>query len=370
MSQADSPNSVPPGQRRLMSLDALRGFDMFWIVGGEGLVLSLAALANGGEPPAWLAGQMEHVPWNGFRFYDLIFPLFVFMVGVALPFSLLKRAEEGQSKWPLYGRIVRRTMLLVLLGLIYNGLLQMDFANLRYPSVLGRIGLAYGFAAMIALHTSARGRWMWIATLLLGYWAAMTWIPVPGIGAGDLAPGKTLADYIDRCVLPGRLYVGNRDPEGLFSTIPAIATVLLGVLAGQWLRPPRRSETAKVLGLLAAAGAALAVGYFWNGWFPINKNLWSSSFVLWTGGWSLMLLALFYLLIDVLGLRRWAFAFVVIGTNAIAIYLASRFIDFEAVGRLLFAHAPVHAVLLDHAGLLVAWLALYVLYRGKLFLRL
>ena len=198
----------------------------------------------------------------------------------------------------------------------------------------------------------------------------MAWIPVPGIGAGDLAPGKTLADYIDRCVLPGKLYVGDRDPEGLLSTIPAIATVLLGVLAGEWLRSPRRGEAARVVGLLAAAGAALTAGYFWSYWFPINKNLWSSSFVLWAGGWSLMLLALFYLLIDVLRLRRWAFVFVIIGTNAITIYLACRFIDFNAVGHLLFGHAPVHGLVLNQVGLLVEWLMLYALYRRRVFLRL
>jgi predicted acyltransferase len=249
-------------------------------------------------------------------------------------------------------------------------MLLFDFANLRYPSVLGRIGLAYGFAAVIALNTSTRGRVAWIIVLLFGYWAAMTLIPVPGFGAGNLEPGKTLADYIDRAVLPGTLNDKVRDPEGLLSTIPAIATCLLGVLAGQWLRHSQRGGHVKAAALLAAGVVSLGLGYIWSRYFPLNKNLWTSSFVLWTAGWSLLLLGLFYLVVDVWGWRRLAFPFVVIGVNAITIYMARHFIDFSAVGQLLFGRAPINQALLPSAGLLVEWCFLYVLYRNRIFLRL
>jgi predicted acyltransferase len=366
-----SPQASQPSGDRLLSLDALRGFDMFWIVGGEGLVLALAGIICGGNAPDWLSKQLEHPEWHGFTFYDLIFPLFIFLAGVAMPFSFAKYLERGEGKGRLYWRILRRAVLLVLMGLIYQGLLTKGFtSSLRYPSVLGRIGLAYFFAALITLHTSTRGRVASILVLLLGYWAAMMWIPVPDFGAGNLEPGKTLADYFDRSLLPGKLYRGDRDPEGLLSTIPAIATALLGVLAGQWLRRPQAKGLAKAVALLAAGVICLALGALWNQAFPINKNLWTSSFVLWTGGWSLLLLGLFHLLIDVWGWRRWAFFFVVIGANAITIYMAQRWIDYDALGQLLFAHAPIHTSLLPNAGLLMKWFALYVLYRQRIFLRL
>jgi predicted acyltransferase len=364
-------NTSRPGDDRLLSLDALRGFDMFWIVGGSGLALGVAKLIVSGEGVAWLARQMEHPAWNGFTFYDLIFPLFIFLVGVALPFSLSKHIARGESRGRLYWKVCRRTVLLILLGLIFNNLLLFDFANLRYPSVLGRIGLAYFFAALIAMNTSVRGRVVWIIVLLLGYWAAMMFIPVPGFGAGNLTPGATLADYIDRAVLPGKLYRGVRDPEGILSTIPAIATALLGVLAGQWLRESTRNGYMKTAALLVAAVICLALGGLWDQWFPINKNLWTSSFVLWTAGWSLLLLGFFYLVIDVWGWRKWAFPWIVIGANAITIYMACRWISFDAVGQLLFSGAPLHESLLrPSAGLTVEWFSLFLLYRNKIFLRL
>lgn len=357
---------------RLVSLDALRGFDMFWIVGGHGLLRALYSVTTGHVLPGWLNEQFEHVEWNGFHFEDLIFPLFVFLAGVSLPFSIGRRVERGEPKSRIYWRIARRVVLLVVLGLIYNGggLLCFQFAHMRWPSVLGRIGLAYGAAALIMLHTSFRGRAAWLAALLLGYWAAMAWVPVPQFGAGNLEAGKNLSDYLDLKLLPGRTYRGNGDPEGLFSTLPAIGTALLGVMAGQWLKGSGRGGHAKAGVLLAAAAAALALGGLWGLAFPINKNLWTSSFVLWAGGWSLMLLGLFYLVIDVWGLKRWAFPLVVIGVNPITIYLAMAFIDFRWIAENLFHRAPVHPDLLHESGLLLAWLMLYAMYRGKVFLRI
>jgi predicted acyltransferase len=355
-----------------MSLDALRGFDMFWIIGGSGLVLSLAHVLGFEEASIrGLRDQFEHATWNGFNFIDLIFPLFVFMVGVAMPFSFGKHLDRGESRDRLYWRICRRTVLLILLGIICNnGLLRLPLAEHRFCSVLGRIGLCYFFASLITLHSSVRGRLLWIAALLLGYWAALMWIPVSNYGPGNLAPGATLTDYLDRTMLPGRLYVGVRDPEGLLATVPAIATALIGVLAGGWLRESRRNGHVKAAALLIAGLICLALGSLWDQSFPINKNLWSSSFVLWTGGLSLMLLGLFYLVIDVWGWKMWAFFFFVIGTNAITIYVGQQWIDFDAVGRLLFGHAPLPQALLHHAGLAAKWLTLYLLYRQRIFLRL
>jgi len=319
----------------------------------------------------WFTNQMTHPEWNGFTCYDLIFPLFIFMAGVSMPFSFAKHVACGESRGQLYWKITRRAVLLVLLGLVCQGLLKFDFANLRYPSVLGRIGLACFFAALITFHTSTRGRVVWIVAILLGYWAAMMLIPVPEFGAGNLEPGKTLADYVDRHLLPGKLYKTVRDPEGILSTIPAIATCLLGVLAGQWLRQSRRKGLAKAGALLIAGVVCLLLGGLWNLWFPINKNLWTSSFVLYAGGWSLLLLGLFYLVIDVWGWKKWSFFFVVIGVNAITIYVGHDFIDFRAVGQLLFSRAPIYkALLLPSAIVATEWLFLYVLYRSRIFLRL
>jgi predicted acyltransferase len=270
-------------------------------------------------------------------------------------------------------KITRRAILLVLLGMIYNGLLKDGFtSDLRCASVLGRIGLAYFFAALITLNTSTfRARALWTVALLVGYWAAMSWIPVPNVGAGHLEPGKTLADYVDRQLMPGRLFKKDRDPEGLLSTIPAVATCLLGVLAGSWLRRQEPNEYRKAAALLAAGAASLALGWLWSFDFPFNKNLWSSSFVLWAGGWSLLLLALFYLVIDVWQWKKWAFPFVVIGMNAITIYVARQFIDFGGVGKIVFRRAPVPSELLVPCAMLtLEWLLLYVLWRARVFLRL
>ena len=251
-------DSLPRGQR-LMSLDALRGFDMFWIIGGESVAHAAAAL-TGWRWLVWLSGQLHHPEWNGFAFYDLIFPLFLFIAGVAMPFSLENRIARGDSQRELYRHLVIRGLLLVLLGMIYNGLLKFDWANMRYPSVLGRIGLAYMFAGLIVLNTGLRGRLAWIVGLLVGYWAALKFIPVPGFGAGDLSPGHTLTDFLDRMLIPGRLYQGDRDPEGLLGTFPAIATALAGVVTGQYLQSERHSGYVKTAALMLAGLVCLGVG--------------------------------------------------------------------------------------------------------------
>lgn len=361
-----------------MSLDALRGFDMFVIIGGDWLVRSLADL-TGWTLAIWGKTQMKHVEWDGFVFYDMIFPLFLFIAGVAMPFSLIRRLEQGEDKHKLVYHIVRRGLILVVLGLVYNnGLFYSSIADTRFPSVLSRIGLAYMFAGLIVLNTKLRAQVIWFVGLLLGYWAAMMWIPVPGFGAGQLTVEGSLAGYIDRMVLPGRLARGVHDPEGLLSTIPAISTALLGVFAGTLLRRdfPDVTGERKALILAGAGVAALALGSLWDFAFPINKNLWSSSFVLFAGGWSLLLLALFYLVIDVWGYTRWALFFIVIGMNSILIYMAGGFIDFayttDALFKGLLARlgVPGRGVLWWTGLVLIKWVFLYFLYRQKIFLRI
>lgn len=371
---ATPPNATSaPRDERLLSLDALRGFDMFWIIGGEEIAHAAARLTGWGWL-VWLAGQLEHVEWHGFRFYDLIFPLFLFMAGVSMPYSFEKRLARGDAKAQVTRHVIVRGLVLVLLGMIYNGLLEFDWPNTRLPSVLGRIGLAYLFAGIIVLNTNWRGRLAWMAGLLVGYWAALKFVPVPGFGAGDLTPGHTLTDYIDRLLVPGRLYRGDRDPEGLLGTIPAIGTALAGALTGQFLKHNRRSGSFKTAAMALVGLTCLGLAQLWNRDFPINKNLWSSSFVLHCAGWSLLLLALFYLVIDVWRLHRWAFFFIVIGMNSILIYLANRFVDFAYTTHFLFDGMLKHTgdyqpLLWSMALVLVEWLLLYLLYRKRVFLR-
>ena len=364
-------SAAAPAQR-LRSLDALRGFDMFWIVGGGAI---LAAWADSNDW-AWLdaaKAQTEHAAWHGFTFWDLIFPLFLFAAGVSMPLSFAKRRAEGATTRSLALHTLRRGLLLVLLGLVYNGLLRFDFATLRCASVLGRIGLAWMGAAWIVLGTrTTRARVVWLAVLLLGYWAVLSWIPVPGYGAGQLEPGATLSDWIDRRFLPGRLHREVRDPEGLLGTLPAIGTALCGALAGTWLARADRNPLQKTFGLSFAAVACLALGALWALAFPLNKNLWTSSFVLWTAGWSLAALSLSYFLIDVLGLRRFALFFEVIGANAITIYVLQSFVDFDALAALLLSAKgalKLHPALVAGGGLALKWLLLLALYRARIFLR-
>jgi predicted acyltransferase len=372
---ANSPSTDQPlpGDQRLVSLDALRGFDMFWIIGGESIAQAAAKL-TGWAWLTWLASQLEHPEWNGFAFYDLIFPLFLFIAGVAMPFSFAKRLERGDSKRQLMAHAIVRGLLLVLLGMIYNGLLEFDWANMRFASVLGRIGLAYLFAALIVLHFKPRAQLIWIVGLLVGYWALLKFVPVPGFGAGDLAPGHTLTDFIDRSLLPGKLYRGDRDPEGLLGTVPAIATALCGAVTGVLLRRERFGGYVKTLIMVVAGLACLALGQLWNLDFPINKNLWSSSFVLHCAGWSLLFLSLFYLVIDVWRLRAWTLFFVVIGSNSILIYMAGAFVDFEYTTHFFFDGALQNTgvyqpLLWATAIVFVKWILLYFLFRKRIFLR-
>jgi predicted acyltransferase len=373
MPTAQATQPPQPSNERLLSLDALRGFDMFWIIGGKGIALAAAEL-TGWSGLVWLAGQLNHTTWHGFTLYDLIFPLFLFMAGVAMPFSFEKRLQRGDSRLQLYRHVIVRGLLLFLLGLLHNGLLGFDFENLRYPSVLGFIGLAYLFAGLIVLNVGVGGQFLSFVGVLVAYWAALKFVPVPGFGAGDLAPAHTLSDYVDRLFWPGKLLHGDRDPEGLLATIPAIGTALAGAMAGALLKSNRWNGYMKT-GLMVVAGfLSLGLAHLWNGDFPINKNLWSSSFVLHCAGLSLLFLAVFYLVIDVWRLQSWAFPLVVIGSNSILIYMARAFVDFDYTAHKLFDGALARVgssqpLLWAGSVVLTEWLLLSFLYKKKIFLR-
>jgi predicted acyltransferase len=352
-----------------MSVDALRGFDMFWIVGGDYLVRSLAKIHDG-PVTRELANQMEHNAWAGFHFYDLIFPLFVWIVGVAIPFSLPKLIER-RGRLVALRRVAVRSILLFLLGVFYMGGVAKGFHNVYLAGVLHRIAVAYFFAALLFCFCQPRTLAVWAVALLVGYWALLTFVPVPGVGHASYEQGKNLAHYIDQRWLPGQKFEGT-----LLSTLAAVANCVLGIFAGLLLKDERRSDLQKVAWLAGAGAASLLAGIAWAQQFPIIKLLWTSSYVLVSCGIAALLLAWFHLIIEVWRLRLWARPFVWIGMNAITIYLVSAIANFRKladrfvggdVARWLgpwaeFAHSAV-------ALLLVFWFANF-LYRRRIFLRL
>lgn len=378
-------NAIVPvkvNKPRLMSLDALRGFDMFWILGGEALFGGLLIL-TGWAGWQWGDEQMHHSQWHGFQFYDLIFPLFIFLSGMALGLSP-KRLDKlpMKERLPVYRHGIKRLFLLLLLGILYNhgwgtGA-PADPEKIRYASVLGRIAFAWFFAALLVWHTSLRNQIIVALGILLGYGAMQLWLPFPGGQAGVLSPTQSINAYVDSVLLPGISYQGRTpDPEGLLSTIPAIVNALAGVFVGHFIvKSHPKGEWVKV-GLLATAGGAwLALGWLLDGVIPVNKELWTSSFVLVTSGWGMILLALFYALVDVLKWQKAAFFFVVIGTNAIIIYLASSLVDWKYIAQSVFgglvAALPQSAQALAAVISLLAvqWLVLYWMYRRKIFFRI
>ena len=368
-----------PKSERLLSLDALRGFDLFWIVGGHGILVALFKLTEWG----WLGAidaQLKHVDWNGFQAYDLIFPLFLFMAGVSTPYSLTRRLAEG-ARSEVIRKVIQRGLILVLLGIIYNnGLQWKGLENMRLGSVLGRIGLAGMFAQLIFVfnYETPKRLWAWLAGILLGYWAMLSFGHAPGFAAGDLTMEGNFASYVDRLLLPGKLHKGIHDPEGLLAVLPAIGNALLGILAGLWLRRSAEevSGDRKAAGLALAGIVLLAVGGLWSFVFPLNKNLWTSSFVLWTCGWSSLLLASFYWLIDVRGwLKAFGAFFAVIGMNSVLIYMSGKFLNFDFTGQALFgglarAFPPAVASVVLVTGIFaVKWLLFWFLKRQKIFLK-
>lgn len=371
-----APAGAPAAPPRLRSLDALRGLDMAMILGGREALIGLAGLVASQPFVEGLTHQLEHPEWHGFTAYDLIFPLFLFLAGVSMPLSMGKRVAAGATKAVLTRHAIRRGLVLVLLGAIYNGLLGFDFERMRYASVLGRIGLAWMFAALLWIHLPRRLAYLVGGLLALGHGAALLLITAPGLGldSPSLAPGETISGWVDRHLVPGRLYKEVRDPEGLFGVLPAVATALLGALAGTWLADPERAAGRRVGGLVAMGVQALVLGWLMDSFgLPINKNLWTLSFVLWAGGWSFLALALFHWLFDVVRLDRVGMVFSVIGANSILAYMMNAFISWQVVAELLFAkglrYGKLHEALLPLAGLVLLWILLRILHHKRIFLR-
>jgi predicted acyltransferase len=358
-------------QKRLYSLDALRGFDMFWITGGGALAIALSQQTGAN----WLETQMHHVKWEGFRFYDLIFPLFMFIAGVAIPFSIISKLEKNVPQRKLLAKAFKRLVVLILLGILYNGTFRNGFQDGRIASVLGQIGIAYFFAAVIVIYfQSVRNRLICLTCILTGVGILQLLIPVPGFGAGILTPEGCINGYIDRLLLPGRLYGGTFDPEGILCSLSATGITLMGTFAGSILRNKKTSDWQK-MGYLAASGVSgIAIALALSSFYPIIKSCWTSPFNLLTGGISFLLLTFFYLVIDHWGFHKWAFYFRVIGMNSIFVYLFARIVDVPRItdfflGWLAKPMGENGELLLIIGNLLVIWLVLYYMYKKKIFLR-
>lgn len=360
--------------KRLLSLDALRGFDMLIIMGVAALIEAFCQAIPGGTETA-LFRNMQHAWWDGFTFMDTIFPLFLFIAGISFPFSYASQVSRGRSKWQIYRKILLRGVILVVLGILLNGLLKFDFEHLRIYSVLGRIGIAWMVAAILYVSCSRRWRVVITVAILLGYWALLALVPAPDSTAGPLTQDGNIVGYVDRVLGLGVLYRGNFDPEGVLSHIPAVATAMLGMFTGEFIRSEKFNGGRKVAYMLAAAAVCLGLGLLWNIWFPVNKNLWSSSFVLVCAAYSLAMFSLFYWFIDVKGHKKWTIIFTVAGMNAITIYVACHIIDFWGIGSwfvggLAGLMGAWGGVLTAAAHLAVVWLFLYFLYKQKIFLKI
>ena len=368
-----------PLPKRLVSLDAFRG-----------ATIALMILVNNPGSWSYVLPPLEHAEWHGCTPTDLVFPFFLFIMGVAMAFSFARRLASAGSLKPLYLKIIKRTVILILLGFVLRIYLSWNFTTMRYPGVLQRIGICYFFASMIVLRTRLRGQIFWILALLLGYWGLMTLVPFPGKGPDAWAFGHNFAQYVDNLVLKGHMWKPDFDPEGIVSTIPAVATVLLGYLTGQWLRT-RRQPYEKTVGLFVAGDVLIVLALFWTYWMPLNKQLWTSSYVLYTGGIALNALAVSYWLIDIHHVRRGVRPFVVYGSNAILAFFGSTFMAktfYKVTFRLgdgsrtsitgyLFGHilrplfgnwlgSLVHALLY----ILIWWAVLEWMYRRRIFIKI
>ncbi|UCC21661.1 MAG: DUF5009 domain-containing protein [Planctomycetota bacterium] len=359
---------------RLVSVDALRGFDMFWIINGDAPLVFALAKATENEFLNKLLVQFEHVRWVGFRAWDLVMPLFLFIVGVVMPISFNRRLERGQGKGELWRHIIKRVLILWVLGMIAQGnLLEYNLDTLQvYSNTLQAIAAGYLIASVLILYLDVGWQMVTTAVLLLGFWVLMTIVPVPGHGAGMMTEEGNLAIYIDDIVL-------GRFSDGLtytwvLSSLGFAGSVMLGAMGGHLLRSKRR-DAVKVLGLFAAGVGCLVVGEFWGLLFPIIKHIWTSSMVLYAAGWSFLLLGLFYLVIDVWGFKKWAFFFVVIGMNAIAVYMAVHVFNFKLVGDIFVRGLERfcgnwYVLVREVAALAVVWLILWWMYRKKTFIKI
>ncbi len=313
---------------RLLSLDAFRGF-------------TIAGMILVNNPGSWshIYPQLEHAEWNGWTFTDWIFPFFLWIVGVAMTFSFSIRTSKGDTKSQLLLQVFRRSAILFLLGLFLAGFPfgvlwghNFSFSFIRIPGVLQRIAVCYLLASVVYLNTSTRGQIKIIVSVLVGYWLMMKLIPVPEIGAGVFEKGKNFAAYIDSLFLNGHIWSVTKtwDPEGIISTIPAIATTLLGALTGDYLRSTIHSKEEKTNWMFVYGSGLLLIGAALDMWMPINKSLWTTSYTIFMAGWALVIFSLFYFLIDVKGYKKWATPFIMYGMNAIFVFVLS-----GVVGRML-----------------------------------
>ncbi len=377
-----TPSSTSNATARMLSLDAFRG-------------MTVAGMVLVNNPGTWGAiyGPLEHADWHGWTPTDLVFPFFLFIVGVSITLALGRRAEAGGSKRDLYVKIVRRTLVIFGLGLLLAAFPYFHLSTLRIPGVLQRIAVCYLFASVVFLNTGRRRQVYITAGLLLAYWALMALVPVPGFGPGALDSKEgNFAAYVDRAVF-GLNHIWKQakvyDPEGILSTLPAIATTLCGVLTGHLLRS-RRTAVEKTAAMFVAGSACVVAGWVWNYWFPVNKALWTSSYVLLTAGMALELLACCYWLIDIKGYKKWSLPFVVFGTNALAVFFLTglcaklmglitlpaadgkRIALQPYIFRNLFAPlaSPVNASLAFALCFVLFWLAVMaILYRRGIFIK-
>jgi predicted acyltransferase len=373
--------AIPATPTRLVSLDVFRG-------------LTIAGMVLVNNPGSWahIYWPLEHAEWNGWTPTDLIFPFFLFIVGVAIPLALGRRVESVDSKRDLYFKIIKRTVIIFALGEFLAGFPYFHLATIRIPGVLQRIAVCYFFAALIFLKTKPRTQAIIALALLIVYWLLMTHVPVPGYGAGVLTKDGSLASYIDRTVFGPHVWSQAKvfDPEGILSTMGALATTLFGVLAGNYLRCETRTQFAKVSGLFLAGMCCIVIGWAWNPFFPINKSLWTSSYVCFTGGMALQLLAFCYWLIEIKNYRAWTRPFVVFGVNAIALFVGTGImarlmglikVSGEEPARIslqswtyktLFLSwaSPINASLAFAIVFILVWLGLmWLLYWRKIFIR-
>ena len=371
---------LPQTNERLISLDVFRG-------------ITIAGMVLVNNPGTWghIYWPLAHATWHGWTPTDLVFPFFLFIVGVAIPLAFGRRMEQGGSKRDLYVKIVRRTLIIFALGIFLAGIPYFQFSTIRIPGVLQRIAVCYLFASVIFLNTKVRTQIAITIALCLIYWALMTLLAAPGFIPGDLSKEGSLASFIDRTVLGPHIWKQGKvfDPEGILSTIPAIATTLIGVLTGQWLRTDK-SQYEKVAGMFAAGVVCVVIGWCWNPFFPINKSLWTSSYVFFTGGLALAFLAFCYWLIDIKKYQRWARPFVVFGVNAIVLFVGSGLMA-KLMGLIklpwgagqislqgwifqkmfLPLASPVNASLAYALVFILLWLGLmWILYRRKIFIKI
>ena len=369
-------NDLAPS-KRLLSIDALRGFDMLLIAGGG----SFLVLLKGQTGLAWvdtIAEQLTHPAWHGFTFYDFIFPLFLFISGLSLSFSLKNGLAKGFTKKALYKKAFRRMLILIGLGILYKNAPIPIFepSQIRLGSVLGRIGLALFITTLLYLNFDWKKRLLFVGGILLSYYAALFLIPVPGYGAGDLSFEGNLVGWVDRNFMPGRLLQKTYDELALLTQLPAMCLTIFGAWAGDLIQNEQSTVAQKIKTLFGIGVLSIGLGLLWSLHFPINKHLWTSSFILLVAGMAFLFFVSFYWLIDIKGFTKWAFFFKVIGMNSLFIYLVYRFVNFRYTANLLFGKiygglsegwSDVFEAL---GALALVWGLLYFLYRKKLFFKI